>query len=598
MNIKRARTGNVVIRSLVSTQIACVLTTIAPQLVNTLNGLIVSTFLGVDCFKAISAFNPITGMILLMTSTACLGPSIQAGKAYGELNQRTANRLFTLAGIITAAISIISALVIFFFRREISGIIAPDSSIADNLSSFIKFIPLYLILNAGASLLNAFVSAAGEVKKVTAAVIVSGIVNVISIFGLIRFFHSGTEAAGIALCLSAAANILFLIPTIPNGHFPFRLVSPHLEFLKIIKQNILVWISANSNSLATAFIQFTLNIIILHFLPSDGLFAWGICQIALSLIAFSSAGLSDAYLYVDSYLTGEGDSTGRLKTAKSYLLETVALMFLMALVFTFLTDSIAMAFGASSPELADSVRTPLICVAWYAAFNEIFCTFGTFSIQRRPMIKLGYDFVLGITVPALAFVFALLSGGNHLWFGLPSTAIVLAAYVAIVSGICCHRDRNLIPYFLFNKVGDVVNLDISVNYSLDNFQEDMTRIRKFLAICEVDDILAGKIELCCEELIQNMPAKKAKGGTFDLRLSDLEDSMSIVVKNVGVPLSPVIDNDIVNDFREKGRIPDEKEISLLCIRQCGSEIVYRYVYGMNVAYLQFDKHPAQPQQSS
>ena len=315
MNIKRARTGNVVIRSLVSTQIACVLTTIAPQLVTTLNSLTVSTFLGVDCFKAISAFNPITGMILLLISTACLGPSIQAGKSYGELNLRTANRLFTLAGIIAAAISIISALVIFFFRCEISGIIEPDPSIADNLSSFIRFIPLYLILNAGASLLNAFVTAAGEVRKVTTAVIVSGIVNVLSIFGLITFFHSGAEAASIALCLSAAANILFHIPTTLNGHFPFRFVSFHSECLKIIKQNILVWISVNSNSLATAFIQFTLNIIILHFLPSDGLFAWGICQIAISLIAFSSAGLSDAYLYVDSYLTGEGDSTGRLKMA-------------------------------------------------------------------------------------------------------------------------------------------------------------------------------------------------------------------------------------------------------------------------------------------
>lgn len=590
MNIKRARTGNVVIRSLVSTQIACVLTTIAPQLCNTLNGLIVSTFLGVDCFKAISAFNPITGMILLMISTACLGPSIQAGKTYGELNQRTANRLFTLAGIISAAISIISALVIFFFRREISGVISPDPSISDNLSSFIKFIPLYLILIAVASLLNAFVTAAGEVKKVSEAVIVSGIVNVLSIFGLIKIFHIGAEAAGIALCLSAATNILFLIPTISGGRFPFHFVSFHSEFLKILKQNILVWIGVNSNTLAASFIQFSLNIIILHFLPSDGLFAWGICQIALSL-TFSSAGLSDAYLYVDSYLTGEGDSIGRLKIAKSFLLETFILTSLIAIIFTIFTDGLAMAFGADSPELAASVRIPLICVVWYSASSEILCTFGIFSIQRRPMIKVGYDLLLGITVPVLAFVFALLSGGNNLWFGLPSTAIVLAAYVAIVSGICCHRDRNLIPYFLFNRMGDVVNLDISVNYSLDNFQEDMTRIHKFLTICEVGDILAGKIELCCEELIQNMSAKEAKGSTFDLRLSDLEDSVNIIVKNVGAPLSPVINKDIVKDFWEKGLIPDEKEISLLCIGQCCSKVVYRYVYGMNVAYLQFDKYP-------
>lgn len=592
MDIKRARTGNVVIRSFVSTQIVCVLTTIAPLLVNILNSLTISTFLGVDCFKAISAFNPISGMILLLISTACLGPSIQAGKAYGELNLRTANRLFTLAGIMAAAISVISALAILFFRREITGIITQDPSIADNLSSYIKFIPLYLILSADASLLNAFVTAAGEVKKVSVGVIVSGIVNVLSIFGLINIFHLGAEAAGIALCLSAAANILFLIPALSSGRFPFRFVLSNSNFTAIIRKGILVWISLNSNSLATAFIQFTLNIIILHFLSSDGMFAWGICQIALSLIALTSAGLSDAYLYVDSYLTGEGDSTGRLKMAKSFLLETSVLMSLIALAFTIFTDDIAMAFGADSPELAGSVRIPLICVAWYAVSNEILCTFGTFSIQRKPMIKLGYDLTISVALPAMALAAAALWGGKYLWFGLLSTSIVLASYVAIVSNICCRRDRNLIPYFLFNKVEDVVNLDISVNYSPNNLQEDMARIRKFLGICEVGDILAGKIELCCEELIQNISAKKAKGSTFDLRLSDLEDSVSIVVKNVGAPLSPVINNDIVSDFRGKGRIPDEEEISLLCIRQCSSKVVYRYVYGMNVAYLRFDKHPA------
>ena len=592
MDIKRARTGNVVIRSFVLTQIACVLTTIAPQLVNILNSLTISTFLGVDCFKAINAFNPISGMILLLISTACLGPSIQAGKAYGELNQRTADRLFTLACIMAATISTITALVIFFLRREISGIIASEPSIADNLSSYIKFIPLYMILCAGASLLNAFVTAAGEVKKVSAGVIVSGIVNVLSIFSLINIFHLGAEAAGIALCLSAAANILYLIPTILGGHFPFHFVLSNSHFSAIISEGIFVWISLNASSLATAFIQFSINIIILHFLPSDGLFAWGICQIALSLIAFSSAGLNDTYLYVDSYLTGEGDGTGRLKMAKCFLLEISVLMSLIALAFTFFTDGIATAFGADSPELVDSVRVPLICVAWYAAIYEILCTFGTFSIQHKPMIKLGYVLTISVALPTMALAAAALSGGNYLWWGFPSTSIILAAYVAIVSSICCHRDRNLIPYFLFNKVGDVVNLDISVNYSLDTLQEDMAHIRKFLEICEVGDILAGKIELCCEELMRNISAKKAKGSTFDLRLSDLEDSVSVVVKNVGAPLSPVINNDIVNDFHEKGRIPDEEEISLFCIRQCSSKVVYRYVYDMNVTYLRFDKHPA------
>mgnify|MGYP003319411099 CR=1 FL=1 len=498
------RSGEVVVRSMVSSQLACILTAIVPQFVIILNSLIVSNMLGMDHFKAVSVFNPITGMILLLTGACCLGPSIQAGKAYGELDIRTADRLYTLSGIMCVAISAISALVIFVFKRGILERISTDPAIRDCLYSYINPVSLYLLLSGGACLLNAFVSASGSVRKVTTAVFVSGLVNVISIYVLVRFFCLGTEAVGIALCLSAATNILMLLPAVVGRRFPFKFITKGLDFATLVKKNIVVWISVSSNALSTAIIQFAINIIILHFLPSDGLFAWGICLIALNVVGYAALGFCDAFMYTDAFLTGEGDHTGRLKVARSYICELCAVMFLFASAFAIFPDKLAMLFGAGTYEKAGMVRIPLICTATYAVFNEIFCTFGIFSIQRRPMIKLGYDIVIAIAVPLLVFLSAILFGRDKLWLGFAVSPVILASYVAIISGICRRRDRNLIPFFLFDKVNDVISLDLSIFYTRNNMAAEMERIRKFLEICEIDATLSNKIELCCEELINNI----------------------------------------------------------------------------------------------
>lgn len=583
------RSGEVVTRSMRSSMLACILTTIAPQLVLILNSLIVSRLLGVECFESISVFNPISGIVILLINTCCLGPSIQAGKAYGELNFKMANGLFTLAGLLTVAIGVISVSIIFFCRSVIVGLITSDSILCGYLLAYIGPICIYMLLSIGTNLLNSFVTASGHVKQVTTAVIASGVINVLSIYILIKFFHFGIASSGFAMGISAATNIIMLIPIILRGKFPFRFIAILSEMKSLLKDNVLMWLSVNSGSLSDGFFQFMINIIILHFLPSDGLFIWGICLIAINIIAYTSTGISNAYLYLDAFLMGEGDSAGRLKIAKRFLLEQCAITGLFAVIFTLFPQQFGVLFGADTPALVQSVKMPLICIAWFTAFGNIFMAFGYFSIQRRPMIKLGYDIVAGLSIPLMSYLMAIVFGGSNLWFGFVATVVILALYVVVVNRIYCKRDRNLIPFFLMNMFNDVVTLDVSVKYSQSNIQDVLSQIRKFLEICEISETLFHKVELCCEEVINNLMAMCVAGKTFDIRLSDCRESVNLVVKNLGQPINPAINNRIVNDFAESGKIPDEGELRMLVIARCSDSVEYQYVYGMNVANFRFNK---------
>lgn len=589
-HIGKNRSGEVVVRSMISSQLACVLTAIAPQLVVILNGFIVSNFLGVGCFKAISAFTPISGMVLMLINTCCVGPSIQAGKAYAELDSKTANNLFSFATLAASTIGVLSALFFLVFRNNIAGMITSEHSLQENLVSYIGPVGLYLLLSAIVCILNTFVTASGYVKRVTRAVIASCVMNVVSILILVKLLHFGIEAVGIAMCVSALTNIVILLPCVLGRLFPFRFVHRIPGLGHLIKDNASIWIGVNSGSLSEGLISFLINIVILSFLPSDGLFIWGICQMANNIIMFCTAGIIEAYLYINAWLAGEGDYAGKLKIAKSFLYEITATLVLIASILSLFTEKFAVLFGADTPQLVHSVVIPLICVVWFSAIKNILITFGIFSIQDRPAIKLSYDFIVAVATPVMVYLAAVLLGSTNLWLGFAITPLLLLFYVLSVNAVILQKNRNLIPFFLFNKINDVVTLDFSVSYDQGNMQDNLARIRTFLDICEIGDTLAGKIELCCEELMINIQGMHTNASSFDIRLSDCEDAVNLVVKNFGRSISPIVNNKFVNDFLEKGTVPDSKEVAMFYICHCCDKIEYHYVYGMNVVVLNFSKN--------
>lgn len=588
-NDEQMRSGRVVVRSMLSTQVACVLNYLAPQLAIFLNSMMVSQFLGVDSFKATAAFNPIAGVIMMLINLCNLGPSLQAGTAYGKLDFNSANKLLTFSAVSSAFVAIISAIVILTFRGGIAGMMTSDPAVLGNLYSYLAPMAIYFLFDATVSVMNAYVTAAGHAEKVTRATFVSVFVNIISVFLLIKVAHLGIESVGIAMCLSSASNILALLPVILSKEFPFNFVAPALELLTMFGKNILLWTSVISASISNAIFQFLVNILILYFLPSDGLFVWGVCLQAISMPLCFTAGVADAYLYVDAFLLGEGDSAGRLKIAKAYFLEICLMLMLFTFVYVCFTDNMAMLFGAKSIELIHSVRMPLMCVTCFFVFRDLLTTFGVFSIQLKPSIKVMLDVITCLVPPLMIMVAAITLGNGNLWYGFVATSVVIAIYVAVVNAICCHKDKNLVPYFLLNKYSETVNLDVSVNYTLESLEENMERIRLFLSVCEVSEDLSKRIEICCEELMNNIIGTKNKKDTFDMRLSEGSDNLCLFATNLGKPVSPAIPNNLVEEYVENGRIPDVSELSLFYINSYSDKQAYHYVYGMNVLYLQFDK---------
>ena len=586
---EQIRSGRVVVRSMMLTQVACVLNNLAPQLAIMLSSMMVSQFLGVDSFKATAAFNPIACVVMILISLCNLGPSLQAGTAYGKLDFSSANKLLTFSTVSSAMVAVIPAIAILTFRGGIAGMITSDPVVSGCLYSYLAPMAVYFLFYATMSVLNAFVTASGHADKVTRAIFVSVFVNLLSVFLLIKVARLGVESVGIAMCLSSATNILVLLPVAFSKECPFHFVTPTLELFSLFRKNILLWTSVISSSVSNAIFQFLVNVLILYFLPSDGLFVWGVCLQAIAIPLGFTTGFADAYMYVDAFLLGEGDGAGRLKIARAYLLSVCLILMLFTAVYVCFTDNIAMLFGAKSIELINSVRMPLICVTCFFVFRDIATSFGVFSIQRNPTIKVVHDIISCVAPPLMIMVAAITLGNVNLWYGFAATSLFFVAYVAVVNVVCCRNDKNLVPYFLLDRFGETVNLDVSVNYSFESLEKNMERIRLFLSVCEVSEELSKKIEICCEELMNNVIGRKSKKGTFDIRLSEDEDKMCLFARNLGKPISPAIPKNMVEEYVEKGVVPDTSELSVFYIKNYSDKQVYHYVHGMNILYLQFDK---------
>lgn len=581
------RTNTVIRKILFSAQLACTMTVLAPQMIALINGIIVSQYLGVNAFKAISTFIPIMGVSFLLVNIFCLGPSIQAGQAYGELNKRKANSLFTVSALMSSLVTVIIVGCLFAFGNGIVDKMTTNEVVEAYFRAYYKPALLSLLFNVPVCLLSTYVTAAGCASKVTVATVISGIANLVAIFVFVPILHLGIAAPAYASVIASVVNAAILLPLVLSDKFPFGLLRPNRELLSLIKNNCWVWVSINSGILSTNILQFVGNILVLHFLSSDGMFVWGICLAAMNVANSLIAGVDDAYLYIDSSFVGEGDTNGRIKMAKVFLVELGVVTFVTAFLLSVFHSQIAVLFGAETQGQIDSLKIPLRCVSWFCASYYFFLSFGLFSINSRPGIKLGYDVILCFVCPLVILLTTVVFGAKMYWYSFLFMIPIIALYPIVVSAIIYRKNRNLIPYFLFERWPDHVMLDVSVDYTVEDVEKTERRIKVFLSVCEISDLLAMRIALCCRELMDNILTQNHRADSFDLRLVEGNGEITLVVKSVGRPSSPLISQKDILDYWNNDEIPDEGELQLLLVNNSCTSIDYHYIYGMNETYVKF-----------
>lgn len=133
--------------------------------------------------------------------------------------------------------------------------------------------------------------------------------------------------------------------------------------------------------------------------------------------------------------------------------------------------------------------------------------------------------------------------------------------------------------------------DFTVDYTPESFGQTLEKIRTVAAICELPSGKETFLNICCEDLMNNLLLRKAEDksmrGRFEIRLVDKPELTRVTFKSAGKPFNPVIRFDQTAYERFCKGEPLDLELEL--INKLSDRIDHRYLYGVNVTTVEFLK---------
>lgn len=436
--------------------------------------------------------------------------------------------------------------------------------------------------------LQFFVSVDGKPHLVTKSVLVYAVGNILLDLVFITLLGWGMKGAVLATAVSQAASILILIPHFRDKTCSFHLVNPFKGFMSILKGNMKQGTPFLVSGICTATCYLISNEIILNALGSDGMFVLSICMQITILLTFVIEGTGESILSIGAVLIGENDIDGlRTLIRKAFRFLNAGVFLFSAFIILFPTSLIHL-FGAKSPELIGECIIPI----------RIFTCGLIFSINSRFLIFL-YQLLgrmkASSLFPMLQMIFLLLFlwagymiAPELLWVAFPLTYFLLFLIQLLYARVASRKHKGMDRITLIPPVEDNLVFDRSVCYSKDDLDKALIEICDFMESQQVKMPDANKVILCCEELMINLinyGKSRNDKQSFDIHIIRTKDAIKVSIKDDGKPFNPTLkyQETVSLDLTDE----DVKQISLTIVNGTCEDINYKYMYGENMVYMNF-----------
>lgn len=570
--------------------VASIMTGLAKQLRVVADSVIVSNFVDPNALSAINLYYPLETLFVAIVAAVIWGSTIHAAVEVGRQDYRKVSEYFSSALLITLPVMAVLVILSYLFFPQIVNLLVDESepllcSLTGDYAfvMLLNFVPFTFIY-----LLQCFVSIDGRPGLVTASIVVSLVLNVLLDLLLTIVIPMGMSGAAWATVISNLIGLTVLLPHLLKGKSSFKFVIPKKPIAMVLgalKQGVPLCLI----DILLAFMVFVLNQMVLDYKGPSGAY---LLAIMMQLIFFGGhllEGVADLNNSIGGVLLGERDYSGFRTLIHCSC--TVVLIFGIALTgLTILwPEGVIRLFGDSDggsvAGYASDLRVIGLFIIPYLMF--IYNTDVHILVKKELLssVFLVLQFLLMISVPWIFVKFA----GDYFWWSFPSVTAFLLLLQLTVAFILHFKTRTISQVGLLPIVPDAVGANFSIKYTEESIVENLEKIKMFLGICELKPVEQNRILLCCEELAYNVfhySADKSSKHFFDIRVTDLESSIEVRVKDAGKPFDPIsyAEKNANESLENGGGI----HLGLKLVYDLCSHKSYKYMFGLNVTVLQFD----------
>ena len=553
-----------------------ILMTIAMQLGNIVDSILVSMFIDIDGLTAISLSMPALCFMQMFGFIIGVGGAITISVKLGKRQMDEASGIFSVCVVSVVVISLAFTALSFFITHPLTMLLASTAELQALLEPylfiFICFIPS---LNVCLVLAN-IMTIDNNPKLGSASFVVANAVNLILDYIFLR--------------IGFGAGILLVIPYIFSKKRMLRFsVREGIRQIKSIAE-----IFKNGTPQASYFIMtilkyYILNAFIQQTLGADNMAIYAVCINSVNIVRLCIEGIIGVVQTIGGVLFGEKDYFGIRRLVRRTVLFCCVSVAVLTAVFLTYPQLILTIFSFNKPELYDEA---LLCVRLFSF------SFGFYAANR--IVQVYYQTTLNTklsTINTTLDGFVLLVPVSMLFIGTMGVLGISIAMIATEAlsffAVWVYRmiqqKRGKLPQkgFLMIPEKDGENLaDITV---MSTDEQAVEISEKLISCCTEHGISTKKaniIGIAAEELTSNISHYGYKGNDpsfIDISLSMTDGKLILRVRDDGVPFNPTeyrAEND--EDF-----LPGGIEL----IRSIADKMTYTRVLNMNNTVIELALEP-------
>ena len=215
-------------RQLIYLSIPLLIGNIFQQFYNTIDSIIVGTYVGHDAFAAIGIAGTIMNLFIFIIIGCCTGISIITAQLYGEKNYDAMRNEIFLSSVLGGVVTVIISILGIFFMPIILRLIQTPSQLIGYVTQYMNVILAGLIATFLYNFLSSILRSVGNTKMALIFLVISIALNVVLDLLLIKQFSMGIMGAALATVISQLVSAVLL----------YLYIVFKIPFLKVKKEDI------------------------------------------------------------------------------------------------------------------------------------------------------------------------------------------------------------------------------------------------------------------------------------------------------------------------------------------------------------------------
>jgi len=558
-----------------------IMMSMALQLGNIVDTILVGNLLGTDAMSAITLVLPMETLIQITGYCLGTGGAIAAGILLGKRNKEGASQLFSLTLLITLIVGIVIAVAAPFLAMPIADALAKGGNLGIPAGHYLFVSMLGAPVIGVGLLMSSFLGVENHPELASAYLIISNVINLILDYIFLRFTPLGTAGASLSTVMGFFFGMAVFILYVRS---PKRMIGfVRIKSLAPLKDAVVSGAPMLVFMVMTVIKSFGLNEIIIRFIGDGGMAVFTVCDNVLMIVEMITAGIIGVIPNIAGILYGEKDYFGiRALCKRTLLLSAAATVCIFVLVMIF-TKPITVLFGVDDAALSSTMVTALrifiLCLPAYV-WNKFLVGYYE-SIEESKQASIITFFQNGIYVlpaAALGIILGVKVGGSGM-NGLALSFVcseILTVITAYVYRKIKYRGSDF--YMLPEQTGTC--FDFTVKADMDETAYVPKEVKQFCLDNGISSQRANLAAVAAEEMIAN--CIKYGGRTshwIDVSLVIENQKMLLRIRDNGVPFNPTEYEFDSEDFEIHG---------IELVKAVSSNISYMRTMDLNNTVIEFN----------